>query len=126
MLLLDIREDLHYEHSLQCLLTGSKRAFIPKKSRGSVKKEAATPVRKEIAVHAPPPAEFRICPGRDASSAVPAPEAFEKAATLSSKRRLCSSALLYHRSVVFKTLFFSYGFRNSQTCTVAKFPACAD
>ena len=60
------------------------------------------PVRKEIAVHAPPPALERACPGRNASSAVPAPDALEKAATLSSKRRLCSSALLHasHPAVV--------------------------
>ena len=41
------------------------------------------------------PRRSRACPGRNASSAVPAPDAFEKAATLSSKRRLCSSALLH-------------------------------
>ena len=53
------------------------------------------PVRKEMAVQAPPPALGRACPGRNASSAAPAPEALEKAATLSSKRRLCSNALLH-------------------------------
>ena len=46
-------------------------------------------------MQAPPPAELCACPGRKASSAVPAPDAFEKAATPSSKRRLCSSALLH-------------------------------
>ena len=53
------------------------------------------PVRKEMAVQAPPPALGRACPGRNVSSAAPAPDALEKAATLSSKRRLCSSALLH-------------------------------
>ena len=60
------------------------------------------PVRKEMAVQAPPPAQGRACPGRNASSAAPAPDALEKAATLSSKRRLCSSALLQtdHTAIV--------------------------
>ena len=53
------------------------------------------PVRKEMAVQAPPPVLGRACPGRNASSAAPAPDALEKAATLSSKRRLCRSALLH-------------------------------
>ena len=60
------------------------------------RKKGATPVRNEIAVQAPPPAELRACPGRNASSAVPAPDAFEKAPTPSSKRRLCSTARLHH------------------------------
>ena len=60
------------------------------------------PVRKEMAVQAPPLAQGRACPGRNASSAAPAPEALEKAATPSSNRRLCSSALLHidHTAIV--------------------------
>lgn len=46
------------------------------------------PVRKEMAVQAPPAALPRGMPSRNASSLVPVPDAFENEATGSSKRML--------------------------------------
>ena len=72
--------------ALQACLTCLPRVLLDFQESEEIKGwgfEGAPPVRKDIAVQAPPPAEPRACPGRNASSAVPAPDALEKAATLS-------------------------------------------